>query len=72
LESTNRRSLIGVIFRKRREKTSGTLPYFIYLILSSEFGGKGDRISKDGLRDGVTRLRAEALQCVGTEMGEAR
>jgi len=25
------------------------------IVLSAEFGGKGERISRDGLRDGVTR-----------------
>ncbi len=41
----------------------------VYLVRLTELGGKGDRVSKDGLGDRVTRLRAEALQRAGTEMG---
>jgi hypothetical protein len=42
------------------------------MIALAEFGGKGDRISRDGLGEGVTRLRAlpspKRLRA-GTEMG---
>ena len=42
------------------------------LVLLASFGEKGDRISRDGLGDGATRLRAEALQRTGAEMEETR
>ncbi len=37
----------------------GTPPYFMYPVFLAESGGKGDRISRDGLGDRVTRRWGE-------------